>query len=42
MIIDLNAANGVIVNGTKVSRLVLNNGDLIKLGEVILRFQVQS
>ena len=39
VLIDLGSANGTQVNGTKVSRLVLNHGDLIKMGEVIMRFQ---
>lgn len=42
VLIDLGSANGTIVNGTKVSRLVLRDGDLIKIGQVILRFQNES
>jgi hypothetical protein len=42
VLIDLGSANGTQVNGTKVSRLVLRDGDLIKIGQVILRFQNES
>lgn len=38
-IIDANSTNGVLVNGTKVSKQRLNNGDLIKLGAATLKVQ---
>jgi len=38
-IIDANSTNGVLVNGTKVSKQKLNNGDLIKLGAAMLKMQ---
>ena len=38
-IIDANSTNGVLVNGTKVSKQRLNNGDMIKLGAATLKIQ---
>jgi hypothetical protein len=38
-IIDANSTNGVLVNGTKVSKQRLNNGDMIKLGAATLKVQ---
>jgi hypothetical protein len=38
---DLNSTNGVIVNGRKVSRQSLNDGDLITIGEVQFRLSVK-
>ncbi len=34
---DLNSTNGVVVNGRKVSRQVLRDGDLVTIGEVQFR-----
>jgi hypothetical protein len=34
---DLNSTNGVVVNGRKVSRQLLNNGDLVTIGDVQFR-----
>ncbi len=34
---DLNSTNGVIVNGRKVSRQILNNGDVVTIGETQFR-----
>jgi FHA domain-containing protein len=34
---DLNSTNGVVVNGRKVSRQLLNNGDLVAIGDVQFR-----
>jgi DNA repair exonuclease SbcCD ATPase subunit len=34
---DLNSTNGVLVNGRKISRQLLKDGDLLTLGEVRLR-----
>jgi hypothetical protein len=42
VLIDLGSANGTIVNGTRVPRIVLRDGDLIKVGQVILRFQNET
>lgn len=39
VLIDLGSANGTVVNGQRISRLTLSEGDLIKFGEVVLRFQ---
>jgi predicted nucleic acid-binding Zn-ribbon protein len=38
---DLNSTNGVIVNGRKISRQLLNDGDLIVIGEVQFRLAVR-
>jgi chromosome segregation ATPase len=35
---DLNSTNGVIVNGRKVTRQVLNDGDILTLGEIQFRY----
>lgn len=40
-ITDLKAVNGVLVNLTLVQNAILNNGDLIELGEVRFRFRAQ-
>ncbi len=34
---DLNSTNGVIVNGRKVSRLLLSDGDVVTIGEIQFR-----
>jgi pSer/pThr/pTyr-binding forkhead associated (FHA) protein len=34
---DLNSTNGVIVNGRKVSRLLLSDGDVVTIGETQFR-----
>jgi pSer/pThr/pTyr-binding forkhead associated (FHA) protein len=34
---DLNSTNGVIVNGRKVSRLFLSDGDVMTIGEIQFR-----
>ena len=36
---DLGSANGMVVNGAKVTRIQLREGDILKLGEITLRFQ---
>ena len=41
VLIDLGSANGTKVNGDAVDRHPLREGDLIKMGEVLLRFQQQ-
>jgi hypothetical protein len=35
---DLNSTNGVILNGRRVTRQVLNDGDILTLGEIQFRF----
>jgi chromosome segregation ATPase len=35
---DLNSTNGVILNGRKVTRQVLNDGDIVTIGEIQFRF----
>ena len=39
---DLNSTNGVIVNGRKISRAFLNDGDMVIVGDVHFRFVAQS
>ena len=34
---DLNSTNGVLINGRKVSRQMLNDGDAITIGEIQFR-----
>jgi hypothetical protein len=38
---DLNSTNGVIVNGRKVSRQLLRDGDAITIGEIQFRFMAR-
>ncbi len=35
---DLNSTNGVIVNGRNVTRQVLNDGDIVTIGEIQFRY----
>lgn len=37
---DLNSTNGVLVNGRKVSRQLLNDGDVLTIGEAQFRFRL--
>ena len=37
---DLNSTNGVLVNGRKVSRQLLNDGDMLTIGEAQFRFSL--
>ena len=39
---DLNSTNGVLVNGRKVTRQVLSDGDLLTFGETKFRYFVRS
>jgi chromosome segregation ATPase len=39
---DLNSTNGVIVNGRKVTRQVLNDGDILTLGDIQFRYVAKS
>lgn len=41
-IVDLNSANGVLVNGKLVSRSVLYNGDVVRLGEFVLKLEIDE
>jgi chromosome segregation ATPase len=38
LIEDLNSTNGVILNGRKVTRQVLNDGDIVTIGEIQFRY----
>ena len=40
-ITDLNSANGVYVNGSKVKQSGLRDGDSVELGEVRFRFALE-
>jgi pSer/pThr/pTyr-binding forkhead associated (FHA) protein len=35
---DLNSTNGVLVNGRRISRQPLNDGDMLTIGEAQFRF----
>jgi chromosome segregation ATPase len=37
---DLNSTNGVLVNGRKISRQLLNDGDTVTIGEAQFRFKL--
>lgn len=39
---DLNSTNGVLVNGLRVERQVLRDGDVLRVGKVEFRFQQRS
>ena len=39
---DLNSTNGVIVNGRKVTRQVLNDGDILTIGEIQFRYVAKA
>jgi hypothetical protein len=39
---DLNSTNGVIVNGRKISRAFLNDGDMVIVGDVHFRFAAKA
>jgi chromosome segregation ATPase len=38
---DLNSTNGVILNGRKVTRQVLNDGDIVTIGDIQFRFMAK-
>jgi ABC transport system ATP-binding/permease protein len=38
---DLNSTNGVILNGRKVTRQVLSDGDIVTIGEIQFRYQAK-
>jgi FHA domain len=42
IIADLGASNGVFVSGKRVEKITLENGDIIELGEVRLRFTLNQ
>ena len=39
---DLNSTNGVILNGRRVTHQVLNDGDIVTLGEIQFRYVVKT
>jgi chromosome segregation ATPase len=39
---DLNSTNGVILNGRKVTRQVLNDGDIVTIGEIQFRYTAKG
>lgn len=39
---DLNSTNGVVVNGQRIERQVLRDGDVLRVGKVEFRFQQRS
>jgi chromosome segregation ATPase len=39
---DLNSTNGVNVNGRKVTRAVLNDGDIVTIGEIQFRYATKA
>jgi pSer/pThr/pTyr-binding forkhead associated (FHA) protein len=41
-LIDLGSANGIRVNGQQVERAVLAPGDVVELGDSVLRFEVEG
>ena len=38
IIIDLESANGTVVNGDRVKKMVLKEGDFIRLGYTMLKY----
>jgi pSer/pThr/pTyr-binding forkhead associated (FHA) protein len=38
---DLNSTNGVLVNGRRISRQILKDGDLVTIGRAEYRFAVR-
>jgi pSer/pThr/pTyr-binding forkhead associated (FHA) protein len=38
---DLNSTNGVLVNGRKVSRQLLHDGDIVAIGEAQFRLTIK-
>jgi len=38
-IVDLNSSNGTFVNGSRITKVLLESGDEIRIGTVALRFQ---
>lgn len=40
LLLDLNSANGTVVNGQKVSRAILKSGDYIRLGFTVIAYEV--
>jgi pSer/pThr/pTyr-binding forkhead associated (FHA) protein len=39
---DLKSTNGTLVNDQKVSRHILSEGDVIRIGETSLQFRLES
>jgi two-component system, cell cycle response regulator len=42
VVIDLNSKNGVYVNSTRIHEQELNNGDKVKIGDTILKFELKD
>ena len=42
LIVDLHSTNGTFVNGERVSKTFLNNGDKVQLGNVVLKFIIHD
>ncbi len=40
MLIDLGSSNGTLINGSKINKQKLNNGDKITVGQTVLRFEI--
>ncbi len=40
MLIDLQSSNGTLLNGNRIEREQLKNGDKIKIGQTVLRFEI--
>lgn len=38
-VVDNGGSGGTVVNGVKVAKVVLNHGDLLQIGETVLRYQ---
>jgi two-component system cell cycle response regulator len=42
MVTDLNSTNGLFINGVKVHEQELRNGDKVKIGNTVLKFEAQD
>lgn len=42
IISDLNSSNGTFINNTSITRHTLRHGDLVQIGQTVLRFEVTS
>ncbi|MFQ5845260.1 MAG: FHA domain-containing protein, partial [Planctomycetota bacterium] len=41
-IVDLNSSNGTFVNGRKVTKRILRDGDEISIGAVSMRYEIEA
>jgi pSer/pThr/pTyr-binding forkhead associated (FHA) protein len=41
MIYDLNSRNGMVLNGVRIERHVLQNGDQIQIGKTVMAFHCE-